>query len=83
MSERLHRQPSARRASLVTRDGIRWREEPAPWTPCGGVAAWAHDGKLWMTGGKYSVTDNGETRFIYSNDVWSMEKIAGPASKRR
>lgn len=71
------------RASLVTRDGIRWREEPAPWTPRGGVAAWVHDGKLWMTGGKYSVTENGEIRFIYSNDVWSMEKIAGPASKRR
>lgn len=71
------------RASLVTHDGIRWREEPAPWTPRGGVAAWVHDGKLWMTGGKYSVTANGEIRFIYSNDVWAMEKIAGAASRRR
>lgn len=62
------------RASLVTRDGMHWREEPAPWTPRGGVAAWVHDGKLWITGGKYSVTENGEIRFIYSNDVWAMEK---------
>jgi hypothetical protein len=27
-----------------------------------------------MTGGKYSVTENGEIRFIYSNDVWVMTK---------
>ncbi|MFT3806504.1 hypothetical protein [Arenimonas sp.] len=71
------------RASLVTRDGIHWREEAAPWTPRGGAAAWVFDGKLWMTGGKYSITENGQIRFIYSNDVWTMEKVAGRASGRR
>lgn len=62
------------RSSLVTTDGLVWREEAAPWTPRGGVAAWVYRGKLWMTGGKYSVTENGELRFIYSNDVWAMSK---------
>lgn len=71
------------RASLVSRDGVHWREEPAPWTPRGGVAAWVYDGKLWMTGGKYSVTENGQIRFIYSNDVWTMEKIVPAGSKTR
>ena len=65
------------RSSLVTRDLKNWREEPAPWTPRGAVAAWVVDNKLYMTGGKYSVTENGEIRFIYSNDVWVMSKTKG------
>jgi len=32
------------------------------------------DGKLEMTGGKYSFPENGQITFIYSNDVWVMEK---------
>jgi len=28
------------------------------------------DGKLEMTGGKYSFPENGQITFIYSNDVW-------------
>lgn len=60
------------RASQITTDGIHWQEAPAPWTPRGGVATWIFDGKLFMTGGKYSVTENGQIRFIYSNDVWAL-----------
>lgn len=59
-------------AMLVSADGKEWQERSAPWTPRGGVAAAVHDGKLYMTGGKYSVTENGQIKFIYSNDVWYM-----------
>jgi hypothetical protein len=62
------------RSSLVTEDGVTWKEESAPWSPRGGVAAWIFDNKLYMTGGKYSVTENGNIRFIYSNDVWYMAR---------
>lgn len=62
------------RASLVTPDMRTWREEPAPWSPRGGVAAWTHNGSLFMTGGKYSYTDAGNVKFVYSNDVWMMKK---------
>jgi hypothetical protein len=65
------------RSSLVTSDFKTWREEPAPWSPRGAVAAWVFDNKLFMTGGKYSVTEKGEIRFIYSNDVWVMSKRKG------
>lgn len=41
------------------------------------------DGEFWMTDGKYSVTENGQIRFIYSNDVWTMEKIVAAGSKTR
>ncbi len=61
-------------ASWVTADGIKWQEMSAPWSPRGAVAAWTHNGKLFMTGGKSSHTENGEIRFVYSNDVWSMER---------
>jgi hypothetical protein len=67
-----NRDGSFGRASQVTEDGIVWKEESAPWSPRGGVATWVFDGKLYMTGGKYSVTENGKIRFIYSNDVWRM-----------
>jgi hypothetical protein len=62
------------RSSLVTSDGVSWTEEPAPWTPRGAVAVWVMNDTLYMTGGKYSVTENGEIRFIYSNDVWMMRR---------
>jgi hypothetical protein len=67
------------RSSLVTNDFKNWREENAPWTPRGAVAAWVFNDKLFITGGKYSVTENGEIRFIYSNDVWFMTKTRGEA----
>jgi hypothetical protein len=60
--------------SWVTADGARWKELPAPWSPRGAVAAWVFDGKLFMTGGKSSHTENGELKFVYSNDVWAMSR---------
>lgn len=56
-------------------DGRNWTEEDAPWTPRGGIAATVHNGKLYMTGGKYGGQKNGDTEFIYSNDVWMLEKV--------
>jgi hypothetical protein len=61
-------------AVWMTQDGETWQEFAAPWSPRGAVAAWVHDGKLLMTGGKSSYTEKGEIKFVYSNDVWSMEK---------
>lgn len=61
-------------AIWMTEDGETWHEHVAPWSPRGAVAAWTHNGKLFMTGGKSSFTENGEIKFVYSNDVWSMER---------
>lgn len=61
-------------AVLVSDDGVTWQARSAPWMPRGGVAVWEFGGKLFMTGGKYSHTENGEIKFIYSNDVWAMSK---------
>jgi hypothetical protein len=61
-------------AVLVSADGKNWREQSAPWSPRGAVAVWVFGGKLFMTGGKYSFTENGEIKFVYSNDIWAMEK---------
>jgi hypothetical protein len=60
------------RAVLVSEDGAEWRELSAAWSPRGAASAWVFGDKLYMTGGKYSETVNGETRFIYRNDVWRM-----------
>lgn len=61
-------------AVWMTEDGETWRELTAPWSPRGAVAAWVFDGKLYITGGKSSHTENGEIKFVYSNDVWAMER---------
>jgi hypothetical protein len=61
-------------AVWVTGDGVKWEQLTAPWSPRGAVAAWVFDGKLFMTGGKSSHTENGEIKFVYSNDVWAMSK---------
>lgn len=61
-------------AVWVTEDGTTWEELSAPWSPRGAVAAWVFDGKLFMTGGKSSHTENGEIKFVYSNDVWAMRR---------
>jgi hypothetical protein len=58
---------------LVSTDGKIWHTERAPWTPRGGIAATAHGGKIYMTGGKYGGTPD-RPEFIYSNDVWTLEK---------
>ena len=68
----LNRNDGFRNAVLVSRDGVTWQELTAPWTPRGGVATCVLGGKLFMTGGKYSVTENGNIKFIYSNDVWYL-----------
>ena len=73
----VNRNDGFQNAVLVSSDGVNWAEQTAPWTPRGGVATCVYDGKLFMTGGKYSVTENGGIRFIYSNDVWYMT----PSSK--
>jgi hypothetical protein len=60
---------------LVSSDGKTWRAERAPWTPRGGIAASVFRDKIIMTGGKYGGPGiAGQTEFIYSNDVWSLEK---------
>jgi hypothetical protein len=68
------------RSSLVSADGANWKEQSAPWTPRGGSTAWIFQNRLFVTGGKYSVTANGQIQFIYSNDVWAMEKKMGAGS---
>jgi len=62
---------------LFSADGRVWKQMQAPWSPRGAVAVWTFDGKLWMTGGKSSYVENGETKFVYRNDVWAMEKETG------
>ncbi|MBK9156470.1 MAG: hypothetical protein IPM25_20065 [Chloracidobacterium sp.] len=61
-------------AVWVTANGSKWEELAAPWSPRGAVAAWVFENKLFMTGGKSSHEENGEIRFVYSNDVWVMGK---------
>jgi hypothetical protein len=59
----------------MSSDGRQWQEQDAPWTPRGGIAACVLNGKIYMTGGKYGGLNNGQTEFVYSNDVWSLEKV--------
>jgi hypothetical protein len=62
-------------ASLVTSDMVTWQADTAPWSARGAPAVWLFGGKLYMTGGKYSVTRNGTIEFIYRNDVWTLSKV--------
>lgn len=64
-------------AYSVSDDGINWRSHSAPWSPRGAAVVWEYAGKLYMTGGKFSETVNGQIRFIYSNDVWAMSAQGG------
>ncbi|HMO62591.1 MAG TPA: hypothetical protein PKC39_09290 [Ferruginibacter sp.] len=59
--------------TLYSEDGTNWKEADAPWSARGGVAACVFKGKLYMTGGKYGGT-SGSPEFVYSNDLWVMEK---------
>jgi hypothetical protein len=61
-------------AVFVSDDGLNWQEQAAPWSPRGAVAVWVVGDKLYMTGGKYSFAENGEIKFVYSNDVWAMSR---------
>ena len=63
-------------AMLVSNDGAAWQAQTAPWSARGGVAVWAYDGAMYMTGGKASFTRGGEIEFVYSNDVWAMRRRA-------
>lgn len=54
-------------------DGLNWKEQKAPWTPRGGVAASVFNNAIIMTGGKYGGTSK-NPEFGYSNDIWKMSK---------
>lgn len=58
---------------LVSADGKKWEGMDAPWSPRGGIAATVHQDKIFMTGGKYGGTPD-HTEFIYSNDLWVLNK---------
>ena len=58
---------------LHSADGKNWQEMDAPWSARGGIAACVHQGKIYMTGGKYGGTPE-HTEFIYSNDVWALQR---------
>jgi len=58
---------------LVSDDGKTWTSQSAPWSPRGGTASCIFKNKIYMTGGKYGGTTD-HPDFIYSNDVWTMEK---------
>lgn len=59
---------------LFSEDGENFREMNAPWSPRGGAVVWIFGDRLFMTGGKYSYPENGEPKFVYSNDVWTMSR---------
>ena len=60
---------------LHSPDGITWRADRAPWSPRGGVATCIFKNQIIMTGGKYGGPGiNGQTEFVYSNDVWSLKR---------
>jgi hypothetical protein len=60
---------------LVSNDGKTWTAQRAPWSPRGGIAACVYNNKIFMTGGKYGGAPD-KPNFIYSNDVWSLEKVS-------
>lgn len=62
-----------RSETLVSSDGKTWTSQSAPWSPRGGTTSCIYKNKIYMTGGKYGGTPN-DPDFIYSNDVWTMEK---------
>ena len=61
---------------LVSKDGKTWTTQTAPWTPRGAATACIYKNKIFMTGGKYGGLTRGgrTTEFVYSNDVWTLEK---------
>jgi hypothetical protein len=61
---------------IYSADGKHWNAVKAPWTPRGGATTCIFKGKVFMTGGKYGgfTKDGRTTEFVYSNDVWTLEK---------
>ena len=64
-----------------TSDGEHWQSESAPWSARGAPAPWVFDNQLYITGGKYSETRNGQIEFLYRDDVWRMSKRGAPLSR--
>jgi hypothetical protein len=62
-----------RSETLVSSDGRTWASQSAPWSPRGGTTSCIYKNKIYMTGGKYGGTPD-NPNFIYSNDIWTMEK---------
>ena len=58
---------------LVSKNGKIWETQKAPWSPRGAATACLHKGKVFLTGGKYGGQPP-KADFIYSNDVWTLEK---------
>jgi hypothetical protein len=59
---------------LVSANGVDWAEMNAPWSPRGGIVAAVHKDKVFITGGKYGGQDIQHPEFVYSNDIWMLEK---------
>ncbi|MFT3947125.1 MAG: hypothetical protein QM763_09145 [Agriterribacter sp.] len=59
---------------LVSSDGKTWEAQHAPWSPRGGITAAVFKNKIYMTGGKYGGLPD-KPEFVYSNDLWTLEKI--------
>lgn len=59
---------------LMSEDGKTWTGLDAPWSHRGGIAACVHHGKIFMTGGKFGGNDINHPEFVYSNDLWVLEK---------
>ena len=60
---------------IKSNDGKTWTPERAPWSPRGAATACLFKDKVILTGGKYGGPGiNGQTEFVYSNDVWQLEK---------
>ncbi len=56
-----------------SKNGKDWQSMDAPWSPRGGIAATVHQGKIYMTGGKYGGTPD-HPEFRYDHDVWVLER---------
>ena len=68
-----NRNNTFRSEALISTDGKNWVAQPAPWSPRGGTASTVFRDKVYMTGGKYGGTPD-KPNFIYSNDVWVLER---------
>lgn len=66
---------------LVSADGKSWAAVSAPWSARGGVAVWTNGSGMFMTGGKSSRVEGGETMFTYTNDVWQMRRADGAGGR--
>lgn len=70
---------------LVSDNGKDWRAASAPWSPRGLPAVWTSNGRLYLTGGKYSEPDpaTGEPRFRYSSPASVIPTMYGDSKGMR